>query len=90
MFLRANEQIAVRPSIYTLRNMNTDDFIDTLKVRELNGQNIMVDDFAKVREVFEIHLKDTIGKIFDPDESFRMTDHLKKCDYCPFSQLCQR
>jgi len=48
------------------------------------------DDFDKVRVQFNLFLQQTIEKIFNPDESLRMTEHLKKCGFCPFARLCQR
>jgi hypothetical protein len=50
----------------------------------------MVDDFGKVRESFDLLLQQTIEKIFSQHESFRMTENLKKCDFCPYVKLCQR
>ena len=90
LFLRENLQKAIRPSVYPVRSMYGDDFIDSLKVKDMNGQTVMVDDFQIVKESFDLYLRHTIENIYNPEESFRMTDHLKKCDYCPYAQLCQR
>jgi CRISPR/Cas system-associated exonuclease Cas4 (RecB family) len=90
MFLKENEYHLVRPSVYPVRSMFGDDFIDCLRIKDINGQSVLVDDFEKVRESFDFYLQQTIENIFSPDESFRMTEHLKKCDFCPFARLCQR
>ena len=90
VYIREDIKKAIRPSIYPVRSMYNDDFIDSLKVKDLNGQIVLVDDYEKVRESFDFHLQQTIEKIFDQDESFRMTENLKKCDFCPYAKLCQR
>jgi hypothetical protein len=90
MFLRSDEHPAVRPAVYPVRSMNSDDFIDSLQVKDHNGVSILVDDFLIVRDSFDACLKETVGKIFNSDQSFRMTENFKKCGFCPFAKLCQR
>jgi hypothetical protein len=80
----------IHPSIYSVRNMFNADFIDTLRIKDLNGQAVRVDDFGEVFESFNSLLMLTIQTIFNPDEPFRMTENLKRCEYCPFKKLCQR
>jgi hypothetical protein len=80
----------VRPAVYPVRSMFSSDFDDSLKVKDLDGQPLLVDDFKKVKLSYEFWLQQTIEKIFNIDESFSMTVNLKKCDYCPFIKLCQR
>jgi CRISPR/Cas system-associated exonuclease Cas4 (RecB family) len=90
VFLKDNLKMFVRPAVYPVRSMFSSDFDDSLKVKDLNGQAVLVDNFEKVKEPYEFWLRQTIEKIFNQDESFSMTDNLKKCDYCPFIKLCQR
>jgi hypothetical protein len=90
VFNTGNEQYRVCPVIYPVRNMYNDDFNDTLKVKDLNGLAVLVDDFEKVRDSFRSYLKLTIENIFNPELPFTMTENLKKCDFCPFAGLCQR
>jgi CRISPR/Cas system-associated exonuclease Cas4 (RecB family) len=90
IFRKENVEMKVRPSVYPVRSMFSDDFTDFLKVKDISGQAILVDDFEKVMESFDLNLRQTIENIFKIDESFRMTENLKKCDFCPFARLCQR
>lgn len=90
VLLKENLQMSVRPAIYPVRSMFSSDFEDSLKVKDINGQVVLVDDYDKVKEPYEFWLRQTIEKIFNQDESFYMTDNPKKCDYCPFMKLCQR
>jgi hypothetical protein len=82
--------MALRPAVYPVRSMFSQDFDDSLKIKDLNGQTVLVDDFEKVKEPYEYWLRQTIEIIFNQDEAFSMTDNLKKCDFCPFIKLCQR
>jgi CRISPR/Cas system-associated exonuclease Cas4 (RecB family) len=90
VFLKENLNISVKPVVYPVRSMFSSDFDDSLKVKDLDGQPVLVDDFLKVKLSYEFWLQQTIEKIFNHDESFSMTVNLKKCDYCPFIKLCQR
>lgn len=90
VLLTSGMESSVRPSVYPVRNMYDEDFVDSLTVRDSDGQKILITDFGKIRELFGLHLEKTIEKIFDPEESFRMTDDLKKCSVCPYARLCQR
>jgi hypothetical protein len=90
VFLMENEENHLRPSVYPVRSMFSDDFNDSLTVKDFNGQTMLIDDFEKVKESFGQNLIKTIAKIFNTEESFIMTENLKKCEFCPFAQLCQR
>jgi hypothetical protein len=90
LFMLEQSEVHVRPSIYSVRNMFNPDYVDTLRIKDLNGQAVRVDDFGALYESFNSLLIQTIEKIFNPDEPFRMTENLKRCDYCPYARLCQR
>jgi hypothetical protein len=90
IFVKENSKLRVRPAVYPVRSLYEIDFEDSVEVKDLNGLAGLVDDFEKIRESFGFGLKQTVEKIFDPGESFIMTDNLQKCAFCPFARLCQR
>jgi CRISPR/Cas system-associated exonuclease Cas4 (RecB family) len=90
VLLAAGSESSVHPSVYPVRNMYNEDFIDTLTIRDADGQNMLISNFGEVRELFGLHLANTIERIFDIEEPFRMTDNLKTCEDCPYARLCQR
>ena len=90
VILKDSLEVSVRPAVYPVRSMYSGDFEDSLKVKDLNGLTVFVDDFEKIRVLYEFQLRQTIEKFFNQDESFTMTENLKKCDYCPYARLCQR
>jgi hypothetical protein len=90
IYFGSNNNLQFRPAIYPVRNMYSLDFDDSLKIQDLNGQPVLVDDFSKVRESFNSMLKLTIENIFNPEAPFNMTENLRKCNFCPYARLCQR
>ena len=39
---------------------------------------------------FENHLIELINEIYDPSKKFTQTDDLKRCEYCPYKDICKR
>jgi CRISPR/Cas system-associated exonuclease Cas4 (RecB family) len=90
VLVKQNSDSKLRPVIYAIRGMSDSYYSDYLKVKDMNGMPVVVDDYSLVSGIFDHYLQITIENIFNPDESFMMTEHLKKCEYCPYSRLCQR
>jgi hypothetical protein len=90
MFLTNNEAVKVSPVVYSVRNMFSSGYTGAPEIKDFHGQSLLVEDYNIVRELFGLYLSQTVEKIFKNDEPFRMTENLKKCDYCPFARLCQR
>jgi hypothetical protein len=82
--------VKVRPSLYAVRGMSSNDFSDRLVISEDRDNNHVVDDYSAIRTEYSAGLEQTIGTIFSETSEFTMTDHLGKCDYCPFIKLCRR
>jgi hypothetical protein len=90
LFKQENPGFKVRPSMYAVRNMSDFDFSDKMILRESDGAKTAVNDYTSVRDSYLIFLKETFQKIFDKNEPFLMTAHIRKCETCPYRQLCQR
>lgn len=89
-FLAENPDLRVRPSIYKIKELPGEDFSDTLRIKAEQNQDLLLEDYQKVRDEFLTGLRNTIATIFNPDEPFIMTANTQKCGYCPFRGLCQR
>ncbi len=89
-YLDVNPGIAVRPSIYKVKELSAQKFSDTLKVGEGKNSDLSIEDFQMIRNEFLEGLKGLISVIFSPEEPFRMTININKCRYCPYRSLCQR
>lgn len=90
LFSRNNPSSKVRPSLYALRNMSASGFSDHLIIKKEKDSRIIVDDYSEIKNEYSSLLISAIGKIFSRDEPFLMTVNLRKCEYCPYIQLCQR
>lgn len=90
IYKKENSHDTVRPAIYTVRSMYGKDFEDSLRVKDSNGQAVLINDFERIKDSYEFQLCQTIEKIFNQNEPFTMTNNVKKCEYCPFIKLCQR
>jgi CRISPR/Cas system-associated exonuclease Cas4 (RecB family) len=59
-------------------------------VKKHNDAKLVVNDYSEIRNEYVVSLKDTLHSIFDKNEPFKMTSHLRKCENCPYKQMCQR
>jgi len=81
--------LKVRPSLYYARLMNRTDFSDTLVIND-NSVKLALDENVteKILPDFKEKLTKLIEEIFDINSSFKMTDDVKKCEYCEFYKIC--
>jgi hypothetical protein len=89
-FLAKSRDLAVRPSVYAVKELTTEKFQDILKIRIDKNNEEIVDNYSNFRSVFLSGLTATIETIFSSGEPFRMTSDRGKCIYCPYRKLCQR
>jgi hypothetical protein len=89
-YLDVNPGIAIRPSIYKVKELTAQNFSDALKISEGKNNDLRLEDFQMIRKEFVEGLKGSISAIFNPEEPFRMTRNINKCGYCPYRALCQR
>jgi hypothetical protein len=89
-YLSEKTGITVRPSIYKVKELSSEKYSDTLRVRDDTNNDFLLDDYRIIRETFLAGLNGVITKIFSLSEPYRMTKNLNKCGYCPYRALCQR
>lgn len=78
------------PGIYYLRNIFTDGFSTELNYKPDKNTNIIVEDFSKFEEEFNLRLKSCLEEIFNPEIPFFQTTSTKPCQYCPYTGICNR
>jgi hypothetical protein len=89
IFSRRNPDLNVRPSIYSLRALPSGEFSDHLTVGTAkNGVKIL--NYNDIRSEFSSGLQSVLETVFSENEPFRMTDNLRKCEFCPYRRLCNR
>ena len=80
----------IRPSIYSLRQLPGKKFTDKLKIGTEKEGKEEIADYSSIREQYLAGLKVTLGSIFSAESDFEMTDNKRKCEFCPYRQLCSR
>ncbi|MCY1722281.1 PD-(D/E)XK nuclease family protein [Prolixibacteraceae bacterium Z1-6] len=74
----------IQPAIYSLRSLFADNFSPDVKM----GKNCVL--FSDLKEDFEINLKKLVAEIYSEQNTFTQTEHIEKCQYCPYSVICRR
>ena len=90
LFARENPGMKIRPSLYAVRNLSDAGFSDHLVLKKGKEEKILVSDYSEIRDEYSSLLKSTLESIFSRSEPFIMTEHRRKCEICPYRQLCQR
>ena len=80
----------LKPAIFNLREIFKEDFNPYLQ--EIIGprKKMEVTDYSIYRDNYVTHLKKTLEEIFDQDQAFDQTTDIKKCQYCPYANICSR
>lgn len=85
-----NPGIKLKPSVYALRSLSDPSFSDNLQIADQENKPLVLENYASVKDIFATRLVKTLTSIFDSAEPFRMTEHSRKCSFCPYSELCMR
>jgi hypothetical protein len=79
----------LKPAIFNLKEMFSDDFNPYLHRKE--GRNpFEVNDYREYHQEYEAGLKGLLEELYDSSIPFDQTTDLKKCEYCPYKELCGR
>lgn len=90
-YLSEKPEAKVRPSVYKIKNIPSDQPCDQLIIKDSKSDEIVLFDYSGVRNEFMEGLKSLITVILSRNEPFIMTtDTWSKCSYCPYRVLCLR
>ena len=90
-YLNENEGVKVRPSVYKIKKVPSEDISDKLRIKAAKNAEYELDDYNIVRQEFINNFKNIVRVIFDQGEPFAMTsDIYNKCSFCPYRNLCMR
>lgn len=81
------EITSIHPGIYSLRGIFEADFDPSLCSKETGNQPV---EFVSVSDQFEMHLRQLIEEIFNPELPFTQTTNEDHCKYCAYRQICRR
>ncbi|MDO6436571.1 PD-(D/E)XK nuclease family protein [Cyclobacterium sp. 1_MG-2023] len=85
-----DNQYFLKPALFNLRDIFKDDFNPYLQENYEYRKYNEVNDYAAYREAYVSSLKSTLEEIFDQSQVFDQTTDLKKCEYCPYVEICSR
>lgn len=85
-----DNQYFLKPALFNLRDIFKDDFNPYLQENYEYRKYNEVNDYAAYREAYVSSLKSTLEEIFDQSQVFDQTIDLKKCEYCPYAEICSR
>jgi len=81
----SNNNRPVQPGIYALKSGRREDLLLHLSIDKST-----VDDISELQHGFMQHLSALVQEIYSPGIPFRQTGDRRKCEHCPFIQLCRR
>ena len=88
------QNLPVSPALIFIRKVGTEDYNPTLtlKTDDPNGGKTTklypINDIEEVADDFCMELRKLLEEIFDPSIPFSPTDNKKRCEYCPYANLC--
>ena len=80
----------LKPAIINLKEIFSEDFNPYLQFKEARKPGIELLDYKDHQEEYEAGLKGLLEEMYDPSIPFSQTDDLKKCEYCPYKEICGR
>lgn len=80
----------LKPAIINLKEIFSDDFNPYLQFKEARKPGIELMDYREHQEEYETELKGLLEEMYDPGTPFSQTEDLKKCEYCPYKEMCGR
>lgn len=89
LFLQNNEGHDLRPALYPVRKIFSDDFSDFFRIKKGDHKGI-IRSYIPLRGSFVKGLREVLSDIFDHNRDIMMTDDKQKCRYCPYNSLCNR
>lgn len=78
----------LKPAIFNLKEIFSDDFNPYLQLREPRKPGIELTDYRDYQEEYTAGLKGLLEELYDQGVPFSQTNDLKKCEYCPYKEIC--
>ncbi|WP_439489933.1 PD-(D/E)XK nuclease family protein [Algoriphagus sp.] len=82
--------LPLKPAIFNLREMFGDNFNPYLQQKLPRKDGIEVNDYRQFEAEYRAGLKGLLEDIYNPASPFDQTEDLKKCEYCPYKEICGR
>jgi hypothetical protein len=80
----------LKPAIINLKEIFSEDFNPYLQFKEPYKPGIELNDYREHAADYELGLKGLLEEMYNPEIPFSQTDDMKKCEYCPYREMCGR
>lgn len=80
----------LKPAIINLKEIFSDDFNPYLQVKESRKPGVELNNYRDYEIEYTAYLKGLLEEMYDPGIPFSQTEDLKKCEYCPYREMCGR
>jgi len=80
----------LKPAIFNFKDIFKEDFNPYLQHKEPKAAVLEVQDYRDYQTEYENGLRGLLEELYDPRIPFSQTDDLKKCEYCPYAEICSR
>lgn len=90
LYLLQHQKAIVESGIYYLRNLFDSKFDPTVIYKPTTKDSIRIDDFSACKDEFRERFDACLEEIFDTDIPFEQTTTGEACQWCPFTNICQK
>lgn len=80
----------LQPAIFNLKEVFSEGFNPYLQLKQPYKTGIELTDYRDHEEEFRAGLKELLQEMYNPEVPFSQTEDLKKCEYCPYKEMCGR
>jgi CRISPR/Cas system-associated exonuclease Cas4 (RecB family) len=81
--------LPIRPGIFNSKDLFSKDF-DALVYQKEGRSKKPVTVFSDYQREFQTYLTQLVAEIFDPAVAFDQTEDERKCQYCPYINICMK
>jgi CRISPR/Cas system-associated exonuclease Cas4 (RecB family) len=86
-----NSEKVIMPGIFNSREMFDNDFDFRLGIKTPRKSELAyINDIRSILVPFQTALSSLLEQMFSTDQPFDQTEDLKKCELCPYAQICHR
>ena len=86
----SKSQDIIIPGIFVLKNIFNSNYDYRIYEQVGPKKYNVIDNFNTIENEFVENLKNVVGEIFNKEMTFAQTKDLKNCEYCPYSNICER
>ncbi|MFR9166645.1 MAG: PD-(D/E)XK nuclease family protein [Dysgonomonas sp.] len=86
LYLLDNPDKIIEPGIYYLRNLFSKNFMPKISCKNLPN----IENFSEYQAEFKVHFDACLEEIFDTETPFSQTTTGKACEWCLFTNICNK